>query len=95
MTIGFEADEPGLLEYPTIPTPAKELCNPGLYLTAMWVEIEEKISEPVQLRGLDGLPRLIWMSDEHYSSIRFSELFRTQVAIEWVEPEEIEYVYLL
>jgi hypothetical protein len=78
--------------YPTMPTSAEELCNPG---PAMRIEIKKKFFELVQLRSLDVLPCLIWMGDEHYSSIRFSELFRTQVAIKWVEPEEIEYVYLL
>lgn len=55
--IGIELRVPG--RYSTIPTPAEELCNPGPYLTAIRVEIEEKISESVQLRGLDGLSRLI------------------------------------
>jgi len=35
------------------------------------------------------------MGDEHYPSIRFSELLSIQVSIQWAESKEIEYVYLL
>jgi hypothetical protein len=90
---GIEPRLPG--GYPTIPTPVNELSNSIAYLVAIPVEIKKKFFEPAQLLGLVVLSHLIWMGNDHYPSIRFSELLSIRVSIKWVESKGVEYVYLL
>jgi hypothetical protein len=86
---------------PAIFTPAEELCNPAPYVRTIRVEIAKKFFEFVQLYdpGVISCPiwiggGLIWMGDEHRSSIRFFELPNILISIR-VKAEEIEYIHIL